>query len=184
MFPPAAYKLSCGTPSWENMNIEYFCNSFMFVSYFVPSFIGAKMILWWVDFIANDIRVRLINIYVRTAELSWREAWAASWQTNKMACAPSEDSDQPGHPPSLIRVFAVRLKKARILSYPLSAQRRLWSDLHNKQFVSWIYLYAITAAAENTLIWKGNTFLTCVFFKSKTNRTSVQTDCIILVFSK
>ena len=27
---------------------------------------------------------------------------------NKMACAPTEDSDQPGHPPSLIRVFAVR----------------------------------------------------------------------------
>ena len=26
-----------------------------------------------------------------------------------MTCAPSEDSDQPGHPPSLIRVFAVRL---------------------------------------------------------------------------
>ena len=34
-------------------------------------------------------------------------------KTNKMACVPSEDSDQPGHPPSLIRslirVFAVRL---------------------------------------------------------------------------
>ena len=29
-------------------------------------------------------------------------------KTNKMACAPSEDADQPGHPPSLIRVFAVR----------------------------------------------------------------------------
>ena len=28
-------------------------------------------------------------------------------KTNKMACAPSEDSDQPGHPPSLIRVSAV-----------------------------------------------------------------------------
>ena len=26
----------------------------------------------------------------------------------KNECAPSEDSDQPGHPPSLIRVFAVR----------------------------------------------------------------------------
>ena len=39
--------------------------------------------------------------------------------------APSEDSDQPGHPPSLIRVFAVRMKKAWVLSYPLSAQRRL-----------------------------------------------------------
>ena len=42
-------------------------------------------------------------------------------KTNKMACAPSEDSDQPGHPPSLIRVFAVRLKKAWVLSYTLNA---------------------------------------------------------------
>ena len=25
---------------------------------------------------------------------------------NKMTCAPNEDSDQPGRPPSLIRVFA------------------------------------------------------------------------------
>ena len=29
-------------------------------------------------------------------------------KTNKMACALSKNSDQPGHPPSLIRVFAVR----------------------------------------------------------------------------
>ena len=36
-------------------------------------------------------------------------------KTNKVACAPSEDSDQPGHPPSLIRVFAVRMKKHRVL---------------------------------------------------------------------
>ena len=28
-----------------------------------------------------------------------------------MTCAPSEDSDQPGHPPSLIRVFSVCMKK-------------------------------------------------------------------------
>ena len=28
------------------------------------------------------------------------------YKTNKMVCASSEDSDQPGHPPSLIRVFA------------------------------------------------------------------------------
>ena len=46
-------------------------------------------------------------------------------KTNKMACVPSEDSDQPGHPPSLIRVVAVHMKKAWVLSYPLSAQRRL-----------------------------------------------------------
>ena len=29
-------------------------------------------------------------------------------KTNKMICAPSEDSDQLGHPPSVVRVFAVR----------------------------------------------------------------------------
>ena len=46
--------------------------------------------------------------------------WAASWQNRHCGCAPSEDSDQPGHPPSLIRVFAVRMKKAWVLSYPLS----------------------------------------------------------------
>ena len=37
--------------------------------------------------------------------------WAASWQNQQHDCAPSEDSDQPGHPPSLIRVLAVRMKK-------------------------------------------------------------------------
>ena len=45
-----------------------------------------------------------------------------------MACTLREDSDQPGHPPSLIRVFAVHMKKTWVLSYPCSAQRRLWSD--------------------------------------------------------
>ena len=49
-------------------------------------------------------------------------------KTNKMVCAPSEDWDQPGHPPSLIRVFAVCIKKVWVLSYSLSTQRRLWTD--------------------------------------------------------
>ena len=46
-------------------------------------------------------------------------------KTNEMACAPSEDSDQPGHPPILIRVFALRTKKVWVLSCLLSAHRRL-----------------------------------------------------------
>ena len=37
------------------------------------------------------------------------------------------------NPPSLIRVFTVRMKKAWVLSYPLSAQRRLWSDWADAQ---------------------------------------------------
>ena len=51
--------------------------------------------------------------------------WAAMWQNQQKACAPSEDSDQPVHPPSLIRVLAVRMKKAWVLSYPLSTLWRL-----------------------------------------------------------
>ena len=87
-------------------------------------------------------------------------------KTNKMACAPSEDSDQPGHPPSLIGVFTVRMKKAWVLSYPLSAQRRLWSDWADAQadlslrwahiLVCWFYheaahMFFVTTAVQRTL---------------------------------
>ena len=66
-------------------------------------------------------------------------------KTNKMAGAPSEDSDQPGHTPSLIRVFAVRMKRVWILSYmyPLSAQQRLrsdWTDAQADMSLSWAHL--------------------------------------------
>ena len=57
-----------------------------------------------------------------------KSLWAVTWQNQQNVCAHSKDSDQPGHPPSLIRVFAVCMKKAWVLSYPLSTQRRLWSD--------------------------------------------------------
>ena len=70
-------------------------------------------------------------------------------KTNKMACAPSEDSDQPGHLPSLIRVFAVHMKKAGVFSYPLSAQRRLWSDWVDAQAdlsLFWAYMVMIVFA--------------------------------------
>ena len=59
--------------------------------------------------------------------------WTATWQNRQNGCAPSEDSDQPGQPPSLIRVFAARKKKHWVLSYALSAQWRLWSDWADAQ---------------------------------------------------
>ena len=64
-------------------------------------------------------------------------------KTNKTAYAPNEDSDKPGHLPSLTRVFAVRLKKAWVLGYPLSAQRRFWSDWADAQAdlsLRWAYM--------------------------------------------
>ena len=65
---------------------------------------------------------------------------------NKMTSAPSEDSDQPGHPPSLIRVFAVRMKKPWVFGYPLSAQQRLWSDWADAQAdlsLRWAYSHFV-----------------------------------------
>ena len=64
--------------------------------------------------------------------------WAATWQNHQSGCPPGEGSDQPGHSPSLIRVFAVRMKKAWVLSYPLSAQRRLWSDWESSLCAQWV----------------------------------------------
>ena len=40
-------------------------------------------------------------------------------QTNKMTSVLNEDSDQPVQPPSVIRVFAVCMKKHWVLSYLL-----------------------------------------------------------------
>ena len=39
--------------------------------------------------------------------------WATTWQNQQNECAPSKDSDQPEHPSSLIRVFAVHSMEAK-----------------------------------------------------------------------
>ena len=81
---------------------------------------------------------QVIDLYqVKTYSYSVHEYWNRDSQlsfepqhdkTNKMTCVPREDSDQPGHPPRMIRVFAVRMKKPWVFSFPSSAQRRLWSN--------------------------------------------------------
>ena len=48
-------------------------------------------------------------------------------KTNKVACAPAQAQITLGIRPDW-SVFAVYMKKAWVLSYPLSAQWRLWSD--------------------------------------------------------
>ena len=72
--------------------------------------------------------------------------WATSWQNQQCGCVPSEDSDQPRHPSSLIRVFAVRMKKGWILSYPLNAQRRLrsdWADAQADLSLRWAHSHSV-----------------------------------------
>ena len=62
-----------------------------------------------------------------------RGKWAATRQNQQNDCAPSEDSDQPGHPPSLIRVFAVRSMCSQGSKLSSCGQRRLWSDWADAQ---------------------------------------------------
>ena len=52
--------------------------------------------------------------------------------------APSEDSDQPGHPPSLIRVFTVHSKDSQGSKASSCGQRRLWSDWANARLI-WVF---------------------------------------------
>ena len=53
-------------------------------------------------------------------------------KTNNMACAPSEDSDQPGHPPYPIRVCCALNRLLRTQAFSCG-QQRLWSDWADAQ---------------------------------------------------
>ena len=107
--------------------------------------------------------------------------WATSWQNQQSECAPSEDSDQPEHPPSLIRVFAVCMKKAGVLRYPLSAQRRLWSawaDVQADLSLRWAHTDFVGFVTRRliyhlkTFIWKYKKLL-----KYKVNQSS---ECTVM----
>ena len=74
--------------------------------------------------------------------------WAASWQNQQNECAPSEDSDQPGHPPSLIRVFAVHSIGSLGPKVSSCGQRRLWSD--------WADVFAGRTVILLVLSWGGS----------------------------
>ena len=61
-------------------------------------------------------------------------------------CEHSEDSDQPGNSPSQTRVFAVRMKKAWVLSYLLGANSFCWFCHVAAQ--TWTHSQTATTAIE------------------------------------
>ena len=69
--------------------------------------------------------------------------WAASWQKQQSECAPSEDSDQPGHPPSPVRmprliwVFAGRTLTLLVLSWGGSNSTSC-SSLDGRERTGWL----------------------------------------------
>ena len=120
-----------GCPGWSESSLGAHAISF------VLSWGGSYFYIIW----TICIWLRMDStIDLRIEAHFWNHSWVTRYRnelphdkTNKMACASSEDSDQPGEPHSLIRVFAVRMKKAWVLSYPLSAQQRVWSDRADTQ---------------------------------------------------
>ena len=129
-------KYLCHLARYINLWYTWYFDVFLF--FFVCLFFFFFCFLFFLLFGTFDDAAKFIR-YSNIHHLCVRKTvitllkWVASWQNQQCGCAPSEDSDQPGHPPSLIRVFAVRMKKAWVLSYPLSAQRRLWSDWADAQ---------------------------------------------------
>ena len=67
-------------------------------------------------------------------------------KTNKVTCAPSEYSDQPGHPPSLIRVFAVHSVGSEGPKLSSCGQQRLgsdWADTQADLSLRWVHSHVV-----------------------------------------
>ena len=106
----------------------------------------------------SDFKIIAAILWVSEFFLFLQHIWAVSWQNQQNDCVPSEDSDQPGHPPSLIppsqrRLRSVRMKKAWILAtYWAHSEdsdqpgHPLWSDWADAQ-------------ADMSLRWAHNHFV-------------------------
>ena len=62
-----------------------------------------------------------------------RYNWAATWQSQQSDCAPSERSRSAWASAQSDQSVCCPREKAWVLSFPLSAQRRLWSDWADAQ---------------------------------------------------
>ena len=74
-------------------------------------YINTILSAWLYDFILDSMRnVKNVMKCICAAYVDSRKKHfePPHDKTNKMTFMSSEDSDQPGHPPILIRIFAVR----------------------------------------------------------------------------
>ena len=104
---------------WAKIRPFYQCQRLFFPHYFEQKKTCLKIKQYWCKHLGNKCHVvkdKRAAVFL-TIELPHDK-------TNKTSFAPSEDSDQPGLPSSLIRVFALSMKKHWTL-YLLNAQWRL-----------------------------------------------------------
>ena len=96
--------------------------------------------------------------------------WAASWQNQQSGWyAPNEDSDQPVHPPSLIRAFTVRSMGSLGSNLSSCGQRRLWSDWADAQadlILRWALIHFVGFVMSR---------LICRCRQTKTNKGALMT---------
>ena len=93
---------------------------------------------------------RHITPYKRVIKLNE----SADIKTYKMACAPSKDSDQTGHSPSLIRVFAVRMKKAWVLSYAQADLSLRFAHMPFCWFSHALAQIALPVSPQEHMVWR------------------------------
>ena len=97
-------------------------------------------------------------------------------KTNKTSVRPAKTQISLGIRTVWSRVFAVRMKKPWVLSYPLSAQRRLWSDWVNAQsdlslrwahthFVGFVMSSLICVCSDCTEIRKASGAISAIYFR-------------------
>ena len=90
----------------------HICICFLFFFFF---FCIRYVILWLLAYLVKELHI-----------------WAISWQNQQCGCAPSEDSDLPGHPPSLISLRCVLNWGAKEPRF-LHADSEDWSDWVDSQ---------------------------------------------------
>ena len=119
---------------------------------------------------------RLYNVaWCRSLNCNHQHNWAATWQNQQGDCAPSEDSDQPGHPPSLIRDFAVRTVGSKGPKLSSFGQRRLWSDCADAQAdlsLRWAHTHFVGFVVSRLISRPSiqRATLTCLYRVSKKNK--------------
>ena len=94
----------------------------------------------------------------------WYRKWAATWQNQRNECAPSEDSDQPGHPPSLIRLFLCTQWVAKGPNFHHAdsedADQTGWTSRLIRVFAGRIVILLVLSCRSSNSEW-----INCFFFK-------------------
>ena len=95
---------------------------------------------------SNDIRRHILSLQKRFNEIEMKlkplycevRYEPRHDKTNKIGVRPAKTQISLDIRP-VWSVFAVRMKKAWVLSYPLSAQRRLWSEAGRMPKLIWVF---------------------------------------------